>query len=79
MHWHGMHVDCSSNPSDEKYIVMRGNMMTARITKNAGDIDIQKLIEILPKLIRENDTVKGAIITALSGVVATKDDIKVLI
>ena len=53
--------------------------MTARITKNAGDIDIQKLIEILPKLIRENDTVKGAIITALSGVVATKDDIKVLI
>ncbi len=53
--------------------------MTARTTKNPGDIDIKKLIEILPKLIRENDTVKGAIITALSGVVATKDDIKELI
>ena len=30
----------------------------------------------LPQLIRENDEVKGAIITALSGVVATKEDIK---
>ena len=42
-------------------------------------IDINELIKILPTLIRENDTVKGAIITALSGVVATKDDIKELI
>ncbi|NMC04594.1 MAG: hypothetical protein GYA24_05245 [Candidatus Lokiarchaeota archaeon] len=53
--------------------------MTARTTKQPGNIDIEKLIEILPKLIRENDTVKGAIITALSGVVATRDDIKELI
>ncbi|MHA1383472.1 MAG: hypothetical protein ACTSR3_06925, partial [Candidatus Helarchaeota archaeon] len=42
-------------------------------------IDIDELIKILPSLIRENDTVKGAIITALSGVVATKEDIKELI
>ncbi|MHA1732593.1 MAG: hypothetical protein ACTSU5_11670 [Promethearchaeota archaeon] len=42
-------------------------------------IDIDELLQILPRLIRENDTVKGAIITALSGVVATRDDIKELI
>jgi hypothetical protein len=53
--------------------------MTSNIKKHSNDIDVQKLIEILPRLIRENDTVKGAIITALSGVVATKDDIKALI
>jgi hypothetical protein len=38
-------------------------------------INIDELLKILPKLIRENDTVKGAIISALSGVVATHDDI----
>ncbi len=38
--------------------------------------DIDELVKILPTLIRENDTVKGAIITALSGIVATRDDIK---
>jgi exonuclease VII large subunit len=38
-------------------------------------IDIDELLKILPKLIRENDTVKGAIISALSGVVATHEDI----
>jgi hypothetical protein len=54
-------------------------MMTTNIKKNSNDIEVQKFIEILPRLIRENDTVKGAIITALSGVVATKDDIKALI
>jgi hypothetical protein len=43
------------------------------------EINIDQLIKILPQLIRENDTVKGAIISALSGVVATKDDIKELI
>jgi len=53
--------------------------MTTKAAKNTSDIDVQKLIEMLPKLVRENDTVKGAIITALSGVVATKDDIKALI
>ncbi|MHA1651695.1 MAG: hypothetical protein ACTSYB_16000 [Candidatus Helarchaeota archaeon] len=42
-------------------------------------INIDELLKILPTLIRENDTVKGAIITALSGVVATKEDIKELI
>jgi hypothetical protein len=53
--------------------------MTARTTKKDSDLDVKKFIEILPKLIRENDTVKGAIISALSGVVATRDDIKDLI
>ena len=44
-----------------------------------SDIDIKKLLKVLPQLIRENDTVKGTIITALSGVVATRDDIRDLI
>jgi hypothetical protein len=34
-------------------------------------IDIDELLEIPPKLIRENDTEKGAINSALFGVVAT--------
>ncbi|HDZ16930.1 hypothetical protein LCGC14_1725190 [marine sediment metagenome] len=38
-------------------------------------IDKNELLKLLPKLIREDDEIKGAIITALSGVVATKDDI----
>lgn len=42
-------------------------------------IDKNELLKILPKLIREDDEIKGAIITALSGVVATKDDIARLI
>ena len=41
-------------------------------------INIDELLEILPKLIREDDRVKGAIISALSGVVATHDDIVAL-
>lgn len=44
-----------------------------------AEIDIDKLLAVLPRLIRENDTVKGAIITALSGVVATRDDIQDLL
>ncbi|MHA1848249.1 MAG: hypothetical protein ACTSYS_05005 [Promethearchaeota archaeon] len=47
--------------------------------KNSMKIDVKELIKILPKLIRENDEVKGAILSALSGVVATKEDIKELI
>ena len=43
------------------------------------NIDVDELLKILPQLIRENDTIKGAIITALSGVVATREDIKDLI
>ncbi|TFG04177.1 MAG: hypothetical protein EU539_11340 [Promethearchaeota archaeon] len=39
----------------------------------------EEFLKLLPKLIRESDEVKGAIITALSGVVATKDDIERLI
>ncbi|TFG19449.1 MAG: hypothetical protein EU533_06800 [Promethearchaeota archaeon] len=39
------------------------------------DLDLDELIRILPKLVRENDTIKGAIISALSGVVATHEDI----
>ena len=42
-------------------------------------LDKNELLKLLPKLIREDDEVKGAIITALSGVVATKDDIKLVI
>jgi len=44
-----------------------------------SEINLDQLIEILPKLIRENDRVKGAIISALAGVVATKEDIAQLI
>src|SRR5271157_41705 len=44
--------------------------------KLSMDFDIDELLRILPQLIRENDTVKGAIITALSGVVATHEDIE---
>jgi len=50
--------------------------VTAKNPSSSDGIDVKKLIEILPKLIRENDTVKGAIITALSGVVATREDFK---
>ena len=35
----------------------------------------EEFLRLLPKLILEDNDVKGAIITALSGVVATKDDI----
>lgn len=35
----------------------------------------EEFLKLLPKLIREDDEIKGAIITALSGIVATKDDI----
>ncbi|MHA1488633.1 MAG: hypothetical protein ACTSRI_03135 [Promethearchaeota archaeon] len=38
-----------------------------------------EFLKLLPKLIREDDEVKGAIITALSGVVATKTDIEKVI
>ncbi|WP_457557953.1 hypothetical protein [Candidatus Harpocratesius sp.] len=44
-----------------------------------AEFDIKHLIKILPKLIKENDEIKGAIITALSGVIATREDIKDLI
>ena len=39
----------------------------------------EDFLKLLPKLILEDNEVKGAIITTLSGVVATKDDIKQLI
>ncbi|KKN27875.1 hypothetical protein LCGC14_0859990 [marine sediment metagenome] len=39
----------------------------------------EEFLKLLPKLIQEDNQVKGAIITALSGVVATKDDIKQVI
>ena len=41
--------------------------------------DKKELLKLLPKLIREDDEIKGAIITALSGVVATKEDIERII
>ena len=41
-----------------------------------SEIDIDELLKILPKLIRENDTIKGAILSALSGIVATHEDIR---
>lgn len=36
----------------------------------------EEFLKLLPKLIREDDQVKGAILSALSGVVSTKDDIQ---
>jgi len=42
-------------------------------------IDKNELLKLLPKLIREDDEIKGAIITALSGVVTTKEDIERII
>ena len=44
-----------------------------------SEIDIDELLKILPKLIRENDTIKGAILSALSGIVATYEDIQELV
>ena len=41
-----------------------------------SEFDTNYLLKILPKLIKENDTIKGAIISILSGIVATKEDIK---
>ncbi|MHA1734035.1 MAG: hypothetical protein ACTSU5_19005 [Promethearchaeota archaeon] len=38
-------------------------------------IDVDELIRVLPKLIKENDAVLGAIVSALSGVVATHEDV----
>ncbi len=42
-------------------------------------IDKNELIKLLPKLIKEDDKIKGAIISALSSVVSTKNDIERLI
>lgn len=42
-------------------------------------IDKNELIRLLPELIREDDTIKGAIISALSSVITIKDDIERLI
>ena len=39
----------------------------------------EEFLKLLPQLIRESDEVKGAIVTALSGVVATKSDIEKVI
>ncbi|MHA1790999.1 MAG: hypothetical protein ACTSVI_00045 [Promethearchaeota archaeon] len=41
-----------------------------------NEFDIDKILEILPKLIKEDDRVKGAILSILSSIVATKDDFK---
>ncbi len=41
--------------------------------------DKNELIKLLPKLIKEDDEIKGAIISALSSVVTTKNDIERLI
>ncbi|MHA1973690.1 MAG: hypothetical protein ACTSW1_11885 [Candidatus Hodarchaeales archaeon] len=42
-------------------------------------INRDELRKILPKLIKEDDAIRGAIIAALEGVIATKDDIKLII
>jgi hypothetical protein len=39
----------------------------------------EEFLKLLPKLIMEDNEVKGAIISILSGIVATKDDIKQVI
>ena len=38
-----------------------------------------ELMKLLPKLVKEDDKIKGAIISALSSVVATKNDIERLL
>ena len=50
-----------------------------KVEKRKKMIDKNELLKLLPKLIREDDEIKGAIITALSGVVATKEDIERII
>jgi len=40
-----------------------------------ANMNIDEFIKLLPKLIKEDDRIKGAIISALSGVVATHEDI----
>jgi len=39
----------------------------------------EEFLRLLPKLIREDNEVKGAIISALSGVMSTKSDIEKII
>lgn len=36
----------------------------------------EEILKLLPKLIKEDDRVKGAVLTILSNVMATKDDIQ---
>ena len=43
------------------------------------NINVDELIELLPQLVRDNDRFRGAILSVLSGIVATKDDLKDLI
>ena len=50
-----------------------------KVEKRKKMFDKNELLKLLPKLIREDDEIKGAIITALSGVVATKEDIERII
>jgi hypothetical protein len=46
--------------------VDRGNSMSARANpKKPAEIDVKQLIEILPKLIRENNHSSGMIIQAI--------------
>ncbi len=42
-------------------------------------IDKDELLKILPRHIREDDAIRGAIIAALCGVIATREDIKDII
>ncbi|MHA1252447.1 MAG: hypothetical protein ACTSRP_20855 [Candidatus Helarchaeota archaeon] len=44
-----------------------------------NSINIDELRKILPKLIKEDDAIRGAIIKALSRVLSTKEDLKDLI
>jgi len=49
--------------------------------KKAHKVKMEKeeFLKLLPKLIVEDNEVKGAIVTALSGVMATKSDIERII
>ena len=59
-------MDKFKNPSTHLYY--RTHYLILKMEK-------EEFLNLLPKLIMEDNEVKGAIITALSGVVATKDDI----
>ena len=58
---------------------MASHDIKKRTNKDPKKIDIDELIEILPELIKTNDRIKGAIITALSGVMPTTEDIKAIV
>ncbi len=66
----------SNDNINELHILSTQNFFSeAPFSRMMSKLNIDELLKILPKLIRESDEIKGAIISALSGVVATHEDI----